>query len=34
MTIACCEDLIRKYGAPIKEEARRKPLPLPGLGYF
>lgn len=34
MTIACCEDIIERYGTLSDRKAPARRLPLPGLGYF
>lgn len=34
MTLACCEDIIERYGTLSSREAPPRRLPLPGLGYF
>jgi len=34
MTLACCEDIIKRYGTLSYREAPPRRLSLPGLGYF
>ncbi len=34
MTIACCEDIMERYGSLAQREAQPRRLSLPGLGYF
>lgn len=34
MTVACCEDIIERYGSLDTREAPSRKLILPGLGYF